>query len=799
MLGDAGPKLQPMSADSDFAFLVGDTAMVRLMREHDWSDSPAGAPEQWPEQLRSVVGLMLGSAFPMFLAWGPSLTMFYNDAYAQLLGTKHPAALGKPLYEVWHEIQVDLKPLVQRAMGGESFFMENLGLRLSRRGYEEDCWFTFAYSPVRDNTGAVAGLYCVCTETTRMVLGEHHQRTEQARLQMLFSQTPGFVAVLRGPNHVFEVANHAYLRVTGFRDLIGKTLAEALPELVEQGFGALLDSVWATGEPYVARSMRAVINLEPDKPSGEAYFDYVAQPVKNAAGQIESIFLHGHEVTEQRRAQQEMLAFSNSIPAITWVATSEGLVERLNFQWFSYTGQSDVSAMGSGWKNALHPEDFAVQRLAWQEASAGQTAWQAEYRLRRHDGAYRWFLARAVPQLDAEGRLLRWFGTTYDNEDFKQATQKLCEADRQKDEFLATLAHELRNPLAPILTAVQLLASPSSTEPARAHASQVIGRQVGHMARLLDDLMDIARISQGRLVLKKEAASVDAVLEMALEIAHPLVAAKRQNLTVNVATKGLQLVADPLRLAQILSNLLNNASKYTDPDGRITMAVQLEGPWITFTVTDSGIGMDQAAIGSVFAMFAQEQSALNRSEGGLGIGLGLVKALVELHGGSVVAHSEGAERGSRFVVKLPYQADLSAFAASSTGPAEADAAVVSVHARTVLLADDNRDAANMLAELLRLDGHTVHTAYDGAQAVELALQLRPDVLVLDIGMPGLNGYEVARLVRAEAWKHRPLLIAATGWGQDRDRQEALTSGFDLHLTKPFDPLALAALIADYRQ
>ena len=669
MLSGAGTKLQPMSADSDFAFLVGDTAMVRLMREHDWSDSPVGPPEQWPEQLRSVVGLMLGSAFPMFLAWGPSLTMFYNDGYCDLLGAKHPGALGQPFYEVWHEIEAELTPLVERAMGGETFFMENLGLRLSRRGYKEDCWFTFSYSPVRDSNGTIAGLYCVCTETTQLVQGEHHQRAEQERLQTLFSQTPGFVAVLRGPNHVFEVANHAYLRVTGFRDLIGKSLAEALPELVDQGFGALLDSVWATGEPYVGRSMRVVINFEPDKPSGEAYFDYVAQPVKNAAGQIESIFVHGHEVTEQRRAEQELLAFSNSIPAITWVATAEGAVERLNFQWFSYTGQSDVSSLGSGWKAALHPEDLSVQRLAWQKAIAGQTAWQAEYRLLRHDGTYRWFLARAVPQLDVGGRLLRWFGTTYDIEDFKQATQKLCEADRQKDEFLATLAHELRNPLAPILTAVQLLASSSSTEAVRLSASHVIGRQVGHMARLLDDLMDIARIAQGRLVLKKEAASVDAVLEMALEIAHPLVDAKRQKLTVSVATKGLQLVADPLRLAQILSNLLNNASKYTDPDGRIAMAVQLEGPWVIFTVTDSGIGMDQAAIGSVFAMFAQEQSALNRSEGGLGIGLGLVKALVELHGGSVVAHSEGAERGSRFVVKLPYQADLSAFSASSTSPA----------------------------------------------------------------------------------------------------------------------------------
>ncbi len=788
-----GDKLPRMSSRSQLPFLVGESAMARLMRQHDWSHSPVGPPEQWPPELRSVVSLMLGSAFPMFLAWGPAQTMFYNDGYCDILGAKHPAALGEPFYEVWHEIRGDLKPLVQRAMRGEPFFMENLPLRLHRRGYDEDCWFTFSYSPVLNDGGASVGLYCVCIETTKVVLADRAHKAEHQRLQTLFHQAPGFVAVLRGPLHVFEFANHAYMQLTGFRDIIGKPLAEAVPEAVEQGFGALLDKVLATGETFVGRAMRIMINREPDKPPIEVHIDFVFQPEINALGQVETIFVQGHEVSEQHRAQQALLAFSNSVPAIAWQATPEGAVERFNFQWFAYTGLSDESALGSGWKAALHPDDLSVQRLAWQVARAGKMPWQSEYRLLRHDGVYRWFLARAVPQLDVEGRVLRWFGTTTDIDDVKKATQKLYEADRQKDEFLATLAHELRNPLAPILSAVQLLTQPSSTEAARWRASNVIGRQVAHMARLLDDLMDIARIARGRLVLQKVPTAVEAVVEMALEIARPLADAKQQTLTVSVSAKGLWLVADPLRLAQILSNLLNNASKYTDPDGRIALAVQVEGPWLTFTVTDSGIGMDEAAIGSVFTMFAQEQSALKRSHGGLGIGLALVKALVELHGGSVVAHSEGAERGSRFVVKLPFQADLSVSAASS---AHAASAGPSARARTVLVADDNRDSANMLAELLRMDGHTVHTAYDGVQAVELAIQLQPDVLVLDIGMPGLNGYEVARRVRAQAWGQGPLLIAATGWGQEGDRQEALAAGFDLHLTKPFDPLALAALIAD---
>ena len=784
-----------MSLEQPLPFLLGDTAMARLMRQHDWSDSPLGSPEQWPQELRSVVSLMLGSAFPMFVAWGPSLTMIYNDGYSEILGAKHPAAVGEAFYEVWHEILAELKPLVQRVMGGSPFIMENLPLRLHRRAYDEDCWFTFSYSPLLDSSGSIAGFFCACSETTKMMLAERRQRAEQEHLEMLFSQAPGFAAILRGPAHVFEMANRAYGQLTGFRDLIGKAMADAFPELVEQGFVALLDKVYATGEPWVAQSMRIMLRRELDAPLSEAYVDFVYQPVANAAGQVEGIFVQGHDVTEQHWAQQALLAFSDSIPSFAWVATPDGGLERVNAQRLAYTGQSEASALGSGWTHALHPDDVPAYTLAWQCARQGNTPWQTEYRLRRHDGVYHWFHVRAVPQLDAAGRVLRWFGSSTDIDDLKKASLALCDADRQKDEFLATLSHELRNPLAPIRHAVQLLASPKSNEATRLAATKVIGRQVGHMARLLDDLMDIARIAQGRLVLKKEATSVESVVEMAMEIARPLADAKNQTLTVTVPGKGLRLVADPLRLAQILSNLLNNASKYTDPDGSIALVVQVEGAWLTFTVTDSGIGMDQAAIGTVFDMFAQEQSALNRSEGGLGIGLGLVKALVELHGGSVSAHSEGAELGSRFVLKLPYETELPAAAAAGVVTAPPGLATSPARAITVLIADDNRDAANMLAELLRTDGHSVHTAYDGVQAVEMAMQMQPDVLILDIGMPGLNGYEVARRVRSEPWGHGALLIAATGWGQDRDRQNALAAGFDMHLTKPFDPLALAALIA----
>jgi PAS domain S-box-containing protein len=748
-----------------------------------------GDPRVWPQSLRSVVHLMLGSGFPMFVAWGPTLEMLYNDAYAEVLGRKHPAALGSPFRTVWYDILEEIDPLVERALAGETFLMENLLLRMRRKGYEEDTWFTFSYSPVLDEAARTAGFYCACTETTGMVLAERHQRAEQERLQALFQQAPGFVAVLRAPDYVFEVVNPAYEQLVGYRKLLGLTVREALPEAEDQGFVSLLDQVVQSGEPYVGRGVRVLLH-EQDGEKREAWLDFVYQPLENAGGRVDGIFVYGFEVTEQLRAQQALLAFSNSIPAIAWEAAPSGKVERLNTQWVAYTGQPEEDALGQGWTEALHPEDTERVRSMWKETREQGGEWNAEMRLRRHDGVWRWFHTRAVPQRDAQGKVLRWFGTASDIEDARRATLALEAADRQKDVFLATLAHELRNPLAPIRTAVHLLAKEQASETVRKRSVEIIGRQVGHMARLLDDLIDVARITQRRLVLKPEWVRVQAIVDTALEAAAPLAEAKRHTLGARVARPQQWVRADPVRLAQVLANLLNNAAKYTDHGGRITLEVGTDGPSVVFTVTDTGIGLSPEALQKVFAMFAQEQAALDRAEGGLGIGLALAKGLVELHGGTITAHSAGLGQGSRFEVRLPLleHPEEAARVAPAAQPAAGG------RSRLVLLADDNADAAEVLAELLRLEGHEVKVAHDGHAAAGLAAYLQPQVLVLDIGMPGLNGYEVAHQVRAQPWGARALLIAATGWGQEEDRRKAMEAGFDLHFTKPFAPEQLVDAI-----
>jgi PAS domain S-box-containing protein len=773
------------------AFFAGNSAMARLMRSHDWARTAVGAPQQWPQSLRSVVNLMLGSGFPMFVAWGPQLEMLYNDGYAEILGRKHPASLGTPFRQVWYDILDDIMPFVQRALAGETFFMENLPLRMRRKGEEEDTWFTFSYSPVVDEQGRTAGFYCACAETTATVLAEQNHRQQQERLQEIFAQAPGFVAVVRGPRHVFEVVNPGYQQLTGHRPLLGLEVREALPEVVSQGYLDLLDHVYRTGRPYAGSGAQVTLNREPGGEPSEAVVDFVYQPLRDRAGEVEGIFVYGHEVTVQNQAQQALLAFSNSIPAIAWEATASGKLLRFNSQWQAFTGQEERRALVYGWSEALHPEDAPHMWEAWKAAHASGQEWTVDHRLRRADGSWRWFLTRAVPQKDSGGRVLRWFGTTSDIEEARRAAQALQAADRQKDEFLATLAHELRNPLAPIRTAVHLLSMPGVAEHTRTRAVEIVGRQVSHMSRLLDDLIDVARITQRRLVLKPEWVRVQSVVDTAIEAATPAAEARRHTLTAAMEQPQQWVHADPVRLAQVLSNLLNNACKYTDPGGQVRLEVRGDGADILFAVTDSGIGMSAEALQNVFAMFAQEQSALERSEGGLGIGLALAKGLVELHGGSICASSPGIGGGSRFEVRLPNapRAEDEAGAQTAAAPGATGSG------RVVLLADDNVDAVEVLAELLRMADHEVHVASDGTAAAELAARVRPQVMVLDIGMPGLNGYEVARQVRAQPWGRGTLLVAATGWGQEEDRRKAMDAGFDLHLTKPFSPEQLLEAIA----
>jgi PAS domain S-box-containing protein len=365
----------------------------------------------------------------------------------------------------------------------------------------------------------------------------------------------------------------------------------------------------------------------------------------------------------------------------------------------------------------------------------------------------------------------------------------LRENDRRKDEFLAVLAHELRNPLAPIRQAALISKAPGASEAQKRWSHDVIARQVQHMSLLLDDLLDVSRITRGTLELRPESIKLAAVVEAAIETARPLIDAKGHELSVVLPAEPLRFIADPLRLAQVLSNLLTNAAKYSDPHGRIRVSAQRADGALTISVADSGIGIPADALEEVFAMFSQVKTAQDRSDGGLGIGLALAKGLVELHGGRLTVHSAGPGRGSEFIVHLPLRQQASPRNAT-TAPAAAARPV----GKRVLIADDNRDAAASLAICLEIDGHEVSVVHDGDAALAAFSAWRPEAVLLDIGMPGLDGYEVARRMRAASTPGELTLIAITGWGQASDKADALRAGFDHHFTKPVEPEQLSALL-----
>ncbi|HUR19174.1 MAG TPA: response regulator [Vicinamibacterales bacterium] len=372
-----------------------------------------------------------------------------------------------------------------------------------------------------------------------------------------------------------------------------------------------------------------------------------------------------------------------------------------------------------------------------------------------------------------------------------ERTESLLDADRRKNEFLATLAHELRNPLAPVRNAIAIMQAKGPAIPELQWARDVIDRQTQAMVRLIDDLMDVSRINLGRFELKREHADLEKILMGAVETSRPLIDEREHALTVTLPSQAVVVDADLIRLPQVFMNLLNNAAKYTDAGGRIDLRAEVRGNDVVVSVRDTGIGIPAEKLPTLFELFSQVEGALSRSHGGLGIGLNLAKRLVEMHQGRIEARSDGAGRGSEFVVQLPI-----VVAPHASGDATGDGAVAKPTTRLrILVVDDNRDAAESSAMLLEMMGNQVSKAYDGEEAVASARQFQPEVVLCDIGLPKLNGYEVCRLIRAEAWAKDALLIAVTGWGQDSDRQLASDAGFDHHMVKPVDPDALLKLLA----
>jgi PAS domain S-box-containing protein len=935
------------------AFLAnGGDAGARTLAQ-DWRSHPLGPMHDWPASLRLSLGMVLGSSFPSFIAWGEELFIFHNDAYTPMLGNKAAGAIGTPLPQLWSEAWDTMAPLARRVLDGEALFFENFQLTVERKGYPEQAWFTFSYSPLRDETGNVAGLLCTVVEVTDKVLAlaRHKEAEERYALCLEASGNIGtwayeldtgatFVdeqfarlfqvdaalaragtdlARFTGMIHpedrprVIAAIEHAIATdtlydveyripqraradvwvnargkvfhdvATGRRRFAGvavditehksgelarqdseRIASEALLRELEnrRRLDVLLDAapvgivyvdarggllvanaanraIWGDhpgadhvgeysgwkgwwpagarkgGQPLaldewpVSRVLRGedvtgdIVEIEPFGAPGTRRTVLIRMAaMRNEAGEIVGAVGANMDISAQVAAERAMKdseakfrSIANVIPQMVWSAPAGGGNDYLNKRWEEFTGLPADQFAGYGWKVLIYPDDLPAIMSAWECSLASGATFEVEHRLRHRSGEYRWVLNRAQPLLDDGGAVVRWMGTLTDIHDKKRGEEELKAAARRKDEFLAMLAHELRNPLAPISSAAQLLGHVAGDEKKVRQSSEIIIRQVRHLTGLVDDLLDVSRVTRGLVELERERVDLKAVVASAVEQARPLVENRRHRLEQAMDAAPAWVDGDRIRLVQVVANLLNNAAKYTPQGGAIALSLEVADGHAAISVRDNGIGIGPELLPQVFDLFTQAERTPDRAQGGLGLGLALVKSLAGLHGGKVEAHSGGPGMGSTFRIVLP-------LAQAARSPESGDGAAGTLHAlpeRQILIVDDNADAAQSLAEILRALGNQVAVAHDPRSALALAEQDWPEVFILDIGLPDIDGYALARRLRemaqAQPGRGPALYLALTGYGQAHDKVLSKAAGFDRHFVKPVDLEALLAALA----
>lgn len=515
--------------------------------------------------------------------------------------------------------------------------------------------------------------------------------------------------------------------------------------------------------------------------------NYLAAPIEAAEliANVNALLRLRRTQAELRESEERFRQMAENIQDVFWVFSfADRDLLYVSPAYEILWGRSSASLLQDAgrWLDKVHDDDRERVRTSFDRMFEGPI-YAEEYRVVQEDGSMRWVRDRAFPVKNPNGEVYRIARITNDITASKNAQRVLQEADSHKDQFLATLAHELRSPLAPIRSAVELMhhAGPANSD-LHNQARDIISRQVDHLVRLVDDLLDVARISQGKITLEKKPIEVSMFIQAAVELALPIIEERKHALDIHLAPGHVLVKGDAVRLSQVIANLLNNAAKYTSPGGKIAVEARLhDDGTIRIAVKDNGIGIDPERSAAIFDLFSQGQTASDRAQDGLGIGLSLVKQLVELHEGRISVHSAGPGQGSTFHVELPTIRDEpdSAAQAEAASPMPA-----TTKPRKVLVVDDNQDALSMTSMLLSSLGYEIATASDAASTITMALQHLPDVVLLDIGLPGANGYEVARTLRGLPGLGNVRLIALTGYGSARDRQRALEAGFNQHLTKP---------------
>lgn len=682
----------------------GDNDTAIRCRAVDWSATSLGPVEGWAPALRAAVRMTMECPFPINLWCGDDKILIYNDGYRAVLGSKHPRALGRPGREVWAEIWDDIGSMFPAIDRGASVYAEDGHFVMERaHGPAGDAWFTYSLSPVREETGEIVAYLNVASETTKRVLAERATQEARAdaeraerRLREVFAQAPAFLAVLHGPEHVFDFVNDSYMQLIGHRSVVGLSVAAGLPEITEQGFVELLDEVYRSGRPFVGRELPAMLQRVPGKAAEERIVDFVYQPITDADGRTSGIVVHGSDVTEAvmaRREAERLLRLSeesrirveeseeryrflaNAIPVQVWTATADGKLDYVSARtadYFGITGEEAV--LGDEWSALVHPDDRSEAAERWARSLATGETYEVEFRLRKGGSSeYRWHLSRAMAQRDEEGRILRWFGTNTDIEDRRRAeaelqrlTREATEANRAKSDFLAAMSHELRTPLNAIGGYAQLIelgVRGPITEEQRIDLSK-IRRSKDHLNSLVSDVLNFAKAGAGRVEYRMQRLEVRRTIGAVLEMIGPQVEEKRLRLRPPDVAAEVCVTADEDRTRQILLNLLANALKFTDPAGVISLDVSEDDAEVGISVSDTGVGIAAGDIERIFEPFVQAgraglsaggsagRSTGRSSEQGVGLGLAISRQLARAMGGDLRVTSKPGS-GSTFTLTLP--------------------------------------------------------------------------------------------------------------------------------------------------
>jgi PAS domain S-box-containing protein len=818
-------------------FLADGGEMGARIRGHDWSATPLGPPEHWPQALKTAVGMLLSTKFPMFIAWGPELRFLYNEPYAEILGGKHPAALGHAFEDIWAEIWSDIAPLVRRALDGEPTYWENLPLTMTRKGHPEQTWFTFSYGPLRGDSGEAEGMFCVCTETTALVLGERRRVSEAERLRQLFDHAPGFMAVLRGPDHVIELTNAAYQQLVGHRDLVGRPVREALPEVEGQGFFELLDQVYASGEAFTGRSMAIDLQRAPGAAAEERHVDFVFQPIADASGSSAGIFVQGTDVTERhlaelalRESEERFRLIADSAPVPMWVTRLDRTRSFVNRAYVEFLGISYEEAVNFDWRTVIHPED-APRILA--ESVAGEASMKPFELVGRYRGGsgWRWIRSISQPRFGPNDEHVGFIGVAHDITALKEAEATLREVnetlERRVDERTADLsaaltrlqeevsdriraeealrqaqkmeavgqltggiAHDFNNLLTPIMGGLELLAG-RMEDPRLKRVADTALESARRGAKLTGQLLAFSRIQR---ISMAPVDVNDVIAKMQSLLRHTI--GRAVTIETALDPEAGHGMCDANQLENAILNLAINARDAMPEGGTLTISTarltlpdeadHRAGVFVRVRVADTGTGMPA----DVAARATEPFFSTKPLGKGTGLGLAQVYGIAQQSGGTLrIASVPG--KGTTVDILLPGTDAPAADPANAEQRAGAGASPL--RRARVLVVDDDDDVRDFLVASLEGLGHDVIAAESGEEGLKRLLEGAPDLALVDYAMPNMHGAEVARAAR-EIVADLPIVFV-TGYAESEQLESALGSDVPV-LRKPFTIAELQAAVEE---